>query len=82
MTGIDMSAGSETAEASPPELSYLALFLRFLRFGALAFGGPVAQIAEREKPEIPLYFENLDAARIDALLDALAEGRVPTELGN
>jgi chromate transporter len=45
MTGIDMSAGSETAEASPPELSYLALFLRFLRFGALAFGGPIAQIA-------------------------------------
>jgi NADH-quinone oxidoreductase subunit E len=44
--------------------------------------GPVAQIAEREKPEIPLYFENLDAKRIDAILDALAEGRVPTELGN
>ncbi|HEX8624112.1 MAG TPA: chromate efflux transporter [Allosphingosinicella sp.] len=32
-------------EARPPELSYTALFLRFLRFGALAFGGPVAQIA-------------------------------------
>jgi NADH-quinone oxidoreductase subunit E len=44
--------------------------------------GPVAQIAERERPEIPLYFENLDAKRIDAILDALAEGRVPTELGH
>ena len=35
----------EQREACPPELSYGALFLRFLRFGALAFGGPVAQIA-------------------------------------
>jgi len=32
-------------EPSPPRLSYLQLFLRFLRFGFLAFGGPVAQIA-------------------------------------
>jgi chromate transporter len=30
---------------SPPELTYPALFVRFLRFGLLAFGGPVAQIA-------------------------------------
>lgn len=44
--------------------------------------GPVAQIAERGKPDIPLYFENLDKERIDAILDALAEGRVPTELGS
>ncbi|MBA3939805.1 MAG: chromate transporter [Sphingopyxis sp.] len=29
----------------PPSPSLLQLFLRFLRFGALAFGGPVAQIA-------------------------------------
>jgi chromate transporter len=36
---------SDEAEATPPELSHAALFLRFLRFGALAFGGPVAQIA-------------------------------------
>jgi hypothetical protein len=32
-------------DESPPELTYPALFLRFLRFGLLAFGGPVAQIA-------------------------------------
>jgi NADH:ubiquinone oxidoreductase subunit E len=43
--------------------------------------GPVAQIAERAKPEIPLYFENLDVAKVDKILDALAEGKVPTELG-
>ncbi|MFC7376911.1 chromate efflux transporter [Brevundimonas sp. GCM10030266] len=38
MTNID-------GEPTPPALSHLALFLRFLRFGLLAFGGPVAQIA-------------------------------------
>jgi chromate transporter len=34
-----------TESYSPPRLSLLHLFLRFLRFGFLAFGGPVAQIA-------------------------------------
>ena len=43
--------------------------------------GPVAQIAERGKPEIPLYFENLDIETADKILDALAEGKIPTELG-
>ncbi|MBK6917352.1 MAG: NAD(P)H-dependent oxidoreductase subunit E [Deltaproteobacteria bacterium] len=43
--------------------------------------GPVAQIAERGQPEIPLYFEQLDRAKIDAILDALAKGQVPRELG-
>ena len=38
-------AAAESDQARPPELSHAALFLRFLRFGALAFGGPVAQIA-------------------------------------
>jgi NADH-quinone oxidoreductase subunit E len=42
--------------------------------------GPVAQIAEQGR-EIPLYFENLTAERIDAILDALEQGRVPLELG-
>ncbi|WP_157991665.1 chromate transporter [Caldimonas tepidiphila] len=32
-------------EAVPPSLSYLQLFGRFLKFGFLAWGGPVAQIA-------------------------------------
>jgi chromate transporter len=31
--------------AGPPSLSYVQLFVRFLRFGLLAWGGPVAQIA-------------------------------------
>ncbi|KTE16991.1 chromate efflux transporter [Sphingopyxis sp. H115] len=34
-----------TSEPSPPTLSLTRLFLKFLRFGCLAFGGPVAQIA-------------------------------------
>jgi chromate transporter len=32
-------------ESSPPTLSLIRLFLKFLGFGFLAFGGPVAQIA-------------------------------------
>jgi chromate transporter len=36
---------SPSADPRPPPLSLAALFLRFLRFGVLAFGGPVAQIA-------------------------------------
>lgn len=34
-----------TLEPCPPDMTHGALFLRFLKFGALAFGGPVAQIA-------------------------------------
>jgi chromate transporter len=37
--------GRMNSPAAPPSLSLPALFLRFLRFGCLAFGGPVAQIA-------------------------------------
>ena len=33
------------ADIHPSQLSLTALFLKFLRFGFLAFGGPVAQIA-------------------------------------
>jgi chromate transporter len=36
---------SDAAAPSPPRLSLAALFARFLRYGCLAFGGPVAQIA-------------------------------------
>lgn len=41
----DPHSVNEELGLRPPELSYGALFLRFLRFGFLAFGGPVAQIA-------------------------------------
>ncbi|MFC6448477.1 chromate transporter, partial [Shinella zoogloeoides] len=40
-------AASETNDAPTyvvPQEPWLRLFLRFLRFGALAWGGPVAQI--------------------------------------
>ncbi|UIJ44484.1 chromate efflux transporter [Sphingomonas cannabina] len=38
MTSID-------SDAAPPAIGLAPLFLKFLRFGCLAFGGPVAQIA-------------------------------------
>jgi chromate transporter len=40
-----MSATEPIAAPAAPKLSLAALFARFLRFGCLAFGGPVAQIA-------------------------------------
>lgn len=50
----------------PPPISLVALFLKFLRFGALAFGGPVAQIAmvrqalvEEERWIAPARFNRL-----------------------
>lgn len=38
-------AVTEADDPVPPRLGLLSLFLLFLRFGALAFGGPAAQIA-------------------------------------
>jgi len=35
----------DKSQPQPPEQTYWALFVRFLRFGFMAFGGPVAQIA-------------------------------------
>lgn len=37
--------GDAGSEARPPAMTRTVLFARFLRFGCLAFGGPVAQIA-------------------------------------
>jgi chromate transporter len=36
---------SDAHVLNPPQTSYLQLFLRFLRFGFMAWGGPAAQIA-------------------------------------
>src|SRR5512134_2748065 len=40
-----MSAIATAADLSPPREPLGRLFLRFLKFGSLAWGGPVAQIA-------------------------------------
>ena len=55
-----------TVDARPPQISLAALFLKFLGFGALAFGGPVAQIAmlraalvDRERWIAPARFNRL-----------------------
>jgi chromate transporter len=42
-------AARDAPEPSPPRISLAALFARFLRFGLLAWGGPIAQVAMLEK---------------------------------
>lgn len=61
------------SEPSPPALSYTALFLRFLRFGLLAFGGPVAQIAmiRRDLIEQERWMSNGHFNRLLAVLQVL-----------
>lgn len=57
----------------PPDLSYPALFLRFLRFGLLAFGGPVAQIAmiRRELVEQERWISSARFNRLLAVMQVL-----------
>ncbi len=57
-------------EASPPALTLPALFLRFLRFGLLAFGGPVAQIAMIRR-ELVDQEDWISSARFNRLLAVL-----------
>ena len=45
MVAIEHQAEDQGTPCRPPDLTYAALFVRFLRFGLMAFGGPVAQIA-------------------------------------
>ncbi|MBM7845084.1 chromate efflux transporter [Herpetosiphon giganteus] len=57
----------------PPHESYLRLFLRFLRFGLLAWGGPVAQIAmiRQELVEEEHWIEREHFNRVLAVYQAL-----------
>lgn len=54
-------------EAHPPVLSHGALFVRFLKFGCLAFGGPVAQIAMIRR-ELVEHERWMSAAHFNRLL--------------
>ncbi|MEJ7926947.1 chromate efflux transporter [Sphingobium sp. AN641] len=61
---------SSIATLSPPRLTLTALFLKFLGFGALAFGGPVAQIAMLRKALVDDE-RWIDPARFNRLLAVL-----------
>lgn len=67
------SPDAGTDEPRPPHLSYPALFLRFLRFGLLAFGGPVAQIAmvRRELVEREGWISSARFNRLLAVMQVL-----------
>ena len=68
MTGGINPAGTTGGESyTPPRLSYGALFARFLRFGLMAFGGPVAQIAMIRR-ELVDEEKWIDSARFNKLL--------------
>ena len=60
-------------EPAPPEMSLTAVFLRFLRFGLLAFGGPVAQIAmiRRELVDQDRWMSSARFNRLLAVLQVL-----------
>jgi len=61
------------SEPTPPALTYSALFIRFLRFGLLAFGGPVAQIAmiRRELIDRDQWMSSAHFNRLLAVLQIL-----------
>ena len=56
-----------------PVLTHRVLFLRFLRFGMLAFGGPVAQISmtRRELVEEERWMDSAQFNRLLAVTQAL-----------
>ncbi len=60
-------------EPLPPHLTYPALFVRFLTFGLLAFGGPVAQIAmiRRELVEREGWMSGAHFNRLLAVMQVL-----------
>jgi chromate transporter len=65
--------GDPPADPQPPPLGYLALFLRFLTFGILAFGGPMAQIAmiRRELVDEEKWISSGQFNRLMAVMQAL-----------
>jgi len=69
-----MTVAEDTADdIRPPAMSLLRLFLIFLRFGCLAFGGPVAQIAmiKRELVETTPWISPARFNRLLAVMQAL-----------
>ena len=64
---------AEAAPPAPPALSHWALFVRFLRFGAMAFGGPVAQIAmiRRELVDEERWISSAGFNRLLAVMQVL-----------
>jgi len=68
-----MLVTSIETDSTPPSLSIPALFVRFLRFGLLAFGGPVAQIAmiRRELVDEERWISNAHFNRLLAVLQVL-----------
>ncbi|WP_159982410.1 MULTISPECIES: chromate efflux transporter [unclassified Novosphingobium] len=64
------SAATSPVETGPPPITLMELFLKFLRFGALAFGGPVAQIAMLRQALVEEQ-RWIDKARFNRLLAVL-----------
>ncbi|MDY6923626.1 MAG: chromate efflux transporter [Pseudomonadota bacterium] len=64
---------TDVDDPRPPEQSHARLFLRFLRFGLMAFGGPVAQIAmvRRELVEQEGWISSARFNRLLAVMQAL-----------
>jgi chromate transporter len=73
MSIVSPAGPADAAEQSPPDLSPWQIFLRFLRFGLLAWGGPVAQIAmiRRELVEEEHWLSNGRFNRLLAVYQVL-----------
>lgn len=74
MTGsAPLPASGPDGGAMPPQTSLLALFMRFAGYGALAFGGPVAQIAmiRRALVEQDGWIDSARFNRLIAVMQAL-----------
>lgn len=71
--GAESPAPTAGGEPAPPEISYGALFVRFLGFGFMAWGGPVAQIAmvRRELVEEDRWISSAHFNRLLAVMQVL-----------